>query len=304
MELSHVDENGAKMVDIDIKEPTNRMAICYGFVKAKPETIQMLKDKTTPKGDVLNTARIAGIQGAKQTSNLIPLCHNIPLSNVKIEFAIDDTTIHITSTVKAFAKTGVEMEALTAVSITALTIYDMLKAVDKSMGISNVKLIYKSGGKSGTYINGEKKGFVLSTNISEAKGTIKQPKESISLLPDYGIIGDSHAEYGSKRQISFLGTESIDKMKALGLNGLCFGVFAENITTQDIVLYSLPVGTKILIGQTLHIVTQIGKKCHAADGCEVARKVGTCVMPKEGIFTRVLSSGEIKANDPIYVIND
>lgn len=145
-------------------------------------------------------------------------------------------------------------------------------------------------------------GKVLSVNISVKKGTVKRAVDSIECVENYGIQGDAHAEFGSVRQISFLAQESVDKMKALGVQGLCFGKFAENITTQGVVLFELPVGTKLKIGDTLHEVSQIGKKCHASDGCEVARQVGTCVMPKEGIFTRVLRGGVIKAGDDIEVI--
>lgn len=147
-------------------------------------------------------------------------------------------------------------------------------------------------------------GKVLSVNISVQKGTVKHAVDEIFLVEDYGVQGDAHAEKGSIRQISLLGQESIDKMVALGVPGLCFGKFAENITTEGLVLYKIPVGTKIQIGETLHEVTQIGKKCHASDGCEVARLVGTCVMPKEGIFTKVLKGGTVKAGDTITVLDN
>ena len=302
MEFSHVDERGVKMVDVGQKYKTARVAIATGEIRMAPETIALIKDGKAPKGDVLNTARIAGIQAAKKTSELIPLCHNLFLSNVKVEFAIAEDGIFITATASTTAETGVEMEALTAVSVAALTIYDMAKAVDKKMVLAETKLVYKSGGKSGIFVNGREQGVVKSANISEKKGTVKQPKESVELIADYGIQGDSHAEPFSKRQISLLGEESIDKMRVLGVPGLCFGKFAENFTTQGIELFTLPVGTKLLVGTTLHVVTQIGKKCHASDGCEVARLVGTCVMPKEGIFTRVLSSGTVRPGDKIYIV--
>lgn len=303
MEFSHVDERGVKMVDVTKKDKTVRVAVATGEIKASLDTIALIKDGKTPKGDVLNTARIAGIQAAKKTSELIPLCHNVFLSEVKVEFAIGEEKIFVTATASTNAETGVEMEALTAVSVACLTVYDMAKAVDKKMTVGEIKLVFKSGGKSGVFINGREQGEIKSVNVSEKKGTIKQPKESVDLVADYGVSGDSHAEYGSKRQISLLGEESIDKMRALGVPGLCFGKFAENFTTHGIELFTLPVGTKLLIGTTLHVVTQIGKKCHASDGCEVARLVGTCVMPKEGIFTRVLSSGAVRPGDKIFVLD-
>lgn len=142
---------------------------------------------------------------------------------------------------------------------------------------------------------------VVSCNISTKKGEIKHPVDSIVLIEDFGVEGDAHAEKGSIRQISLLGRESIKKMEDLGVKGLCFGKFAENITTEGIELFTLPVGSIIQIGETIHQVTQIGKKCHAADGCEVARTVGMCIMPKEGIFTKVIKGGTVKVGDEIIV---
>lgn len=143
---------------------------------------------------------------------------------------------------------------------------------------------------------------IVSCNISEQKGLIKHAVDSVVLIEDFGIEGDAHAEKGSKRQISLLARESIKKMEDLGVKGLCFGKFAENFTTEGIELYTLPVGTKLQIGETLHEVTQIGKKCHAEDGCEIARTVGKCIMPKEGIFTKVLKGGVVKAGDEITIL--
>lgn len=146
------------------------------------------------------------------------------------------------------------------------------------------------------------KGKVLAVSISEKKGLVKHPIETATLIENFGIEGDAHAAVGSIRQVSLLGVESINKMKALGIEGLCFGKFAENITTEGLVLYEIPVGTMLRIGETLHRVTQIGKKCHASEGCEIMRLVGTCVMPKEGIFSEVVKGGVIKAGDEIEIL--
>lgn len=139
---------------------------------------------------------------------------------------------------------------------------------------------------------------VIAVNISEKKGTVKHPIEKGFFKLDYGLEGDAHAGKWH-RQVSLLGTESIDKMKALGAQGLSEGKFAENLTTEGIVLYELPVGTKLKIGDVLLEVTQIGKECHM--DCEIRKLVGDCIMPREGIFTRVLSEGWIKAGDEIIV---
>lgn len=145
--FSHMDASGkAQMVDVGAKSPIPREATASAALLCSTETITLLKQQALPKGDVLTVARIAGIQAAKHTSSLIPMCHQLPLESVKIEFSISTDRIDIQATVKTTAKTGVEMEALTAATLTALTIYDMMKAVDKSMTIQNVAVVEKIKG--------------------------------------------------------------------------------------------------------------------------------------------------------------
>ena len=139
---------------------------------------------------------------------------------------------------------------------------------------------------------------ITSINISPKKGTFKQPVESAELRVDHGIVGDAHAG-NWHRQISLLAQESIDKMTALGLDDLTPGKFAENITTEGIVLYTLPVGTILRLGGCRVEVTQIGKECH--QHCEIYKKVGQCIMPHEGIFVRVLTPGEIEIGDAVII---
>lgn len=153
-ELTHIDENGkAKMVDVSDKIETNRVAVAGGRIRMKENTLQLIIQGDIEKGDVLGTARIAGIMGCKKTSDLIPMCHPLMINNCKITFNVDEenSAILIEASAKTNGKTGVEMEALTAVSIAALTIYDMCKAVDKAMIIEDIHLIKKSGGKSGEW---------------------------------------------------------------------------------------------------------------------------------------------------------
>ena len=153
--LTHLDEQGqASMVDVGWKPNTEREAVARGFVAMQPETLRLIKDGLVKKGDVLATARLAGIMGAKHTPQLIPLCHPIPLNQVVVDLEVDDdqSGIHITATAKTEAKTGVEMEALTAVSIAALTLYDMCKSVDRGMRIQDIRLVRKRGGKSGEIV--------------------------------------------------------------------------------------------------------------------------------------------------------
>ena len=150
--LTHFDNQGqAHMVDIGNKSDTERIAIAQGSIRMKPDTLQLIMQGDAKKGDVLGIARIAAIQASKQTANLIPLCHPISLTKVGVEFEIDSkaNTIHCKVTAQCTGKTGVEMEALTATSVALLTIYDMIKAADKSMVISEIKLLEKQGGKSG-----------------------------------------------------------------------------------------------------------------------------------------------------------
>jgi len=149
--LTHIDTWGRpRMVDVTQKPDTKREAVARGVVRMKVSTLDLLKRGELAKGDVLAVAQLAGIMAAKQTPNLIPLCHPILIGDVKVEFNLGNDTVEITTTVKSTGKTGVEMEALTSTAVTALTIYDMCKAVDRGIQIENIRLIRKSGGKSGT----------------------------------------------------------------------------------------------------------------------------------------------------------
>jgi cyclic pyranopterin phosphate synthase len=152
--LTHIDRQGnAVMVDVTGKEETVRVATATGSVLMQAETLRAITDAKIKKGDVLSIAQLAGIMGAKRTSDLIPLCHPLALTSSKVELTVDTdrNAINITATCKITGKTGVEMEALTAVSVAALTIYDMCKAIDRGMQIADIHLIHKSGGKSGTF---------------------------------------------------------------------------------------------------------------------------------------------------------
>jgi cyclic pyranopterin phosphate synthase len=150
--LSHLDERGnARMVDVSAKAETSRTAVARGEVLLSAETIRMLKGGEIPKGDALAVARIAGIMAAKKTSDLIPLCHPLPVSSAAVELVVKDDRVSIQATISVTGKTGVEMEALTAVSVAALALYDMVKAIDKAAVITNIRLESKTGGKSGEF---------------------------------------------------------------------------------------------------------------------------------------------------------
>ncbi len=154
--LTHLNEQGqARMVDVGDKPKTTRVAVAKGAVRMRPETLEQIRAGNMKKGDVLTTAELAGVMGAKKTSELIPLCHPLSLDQVLVELNLDDDLpgIRITATARTEGKTGVEMEALTAVSVAALTVYDMAKAVEKTMQITDIRLVSKTGGRSGDIRN-------------------------------------------------------------------------------------------------------------------------------------------------------
>ena len=155
-ELTHIDKNGRpKMVDVGEKDDTKRIAVARGSIYMKPETLERIKSGAMAKGDVLSVAQTAGIMAAKSTASAIPMCHNILITGVEMDFSLDDekSVIHIEASASTTGKTGIEMESLHAVSVAALTIYDMCKAIDREMRITDIRLVKKSGGKSGDFIN-------------------------------------------------------------------------------------------------------------------------------------------------------
>ncbi len=156
--LSHVDEQGrARMVDVSEKDVTSRVAVARGVIHMRPETLALILEEKIEKGDVFSVARVAGIMAAKKTPELIPMCHPLNITSVKIDLVPRQkpARVDIEATVRVSGKTGVEMEAMTAVSVAGLTIYDMCKAVDREMSIGEIRLVRKSGGKSGTFIREE-----------------------------------------------------------------------------------------------------------------------------------------------------
>lgn len=157
--LTHLDAQGAaRMVDVGAKPDTERTAVAGGAVYMRAETLRLIREGALKKGDVLTVARLAGIMGAKRTSELIPLCHPLPLTHLDLELTLDDeaNAVCITATARTVGKTGVEMEALTAVSVAALTIYDMAKAVDREMRLGDIRLLEKTGGQRGDYVADQK----------------------------------------------------------------------------------------------------------------------------------------------------
>lgn len=301
MDLTHFnDSGGAKMVNVGDKTVTQRTAVASGRVYVNPETMALIHSGGIKKGDVLGVAQVGGIMGAKRTPDIIPMCHPVMLSGVDLGFSLNDVGgyVEITATASCSGQTGVEMEAMTAVSVAALTIYDMCKAVQKDMVIGDIRLMEKHGGKSGDFYS---KGRVLAVCISDKKGEQKHELECVFLKPEHGIEGDAHAGTWH-RQVSLLGIESVRKVQENITFTLQNGAFAENILTEGLTLFKLPVGTRLKIGEALTEVTQIGKECHTA--CAIREAAGDCVMPREGIFVKVLEGGAVKAGDEITVLGE
>jgi len=297
------------MVDVTEKVETERQAVAKGKVKMKPTTLELIRRGRIEKGDVLTVAQTAGIMAAKETSRLMPLCHPLLLTNVGIEFYLPENGdfVEIAATVKGVGKTGFEMEALAAVAVSALNIYDMCKAVDRGMTIEEIRLIRKSGGRSGTYIASDHKmsqehGKIVAVCLSQKRGSPKKPVRQALLKQDYGFVGDAHA--GSTRQVSLLAIETINKMlsalesinpERMKKGGIKInpGDSAENLVTEGIDLTSLCPGTRIYIGKEAILeVTQIGKEFH---------RPGFYLLPLEGIFARVVHDGAVKPGDDLRV---
>ena len=306
VELSHVGPRGAAMVDVGDKADTRRRAVAEARVRMRPETSALIREDRIAKGSVVETARLAGIMAAKRTAELIPLCHPLPLTNVSVDLELLDEPpcARITASARCVGKTGVEMEALTAASVAALTIYDMCKAVDREMVIEGVRLLEKAGGRSGHYLHPDraarpKSGTVVALSISERRGEKKGNVTRARFEVDLGLAGDAHAGFGH-RQVSLLAAESVDSMRARGV-AVKPGDFAENVTTSGLAVASLPVGTRLRLGDQVELeVTQIGKECHSR--CEIFRQVGDCVMPREGIFAKVLRGGDVQPGDEVVVL--
>ena len=315
--LSHVDEHGkARMVDVGGKDITRRVARAGARVWMAASTLKLLREQALPKGDVLAVAKVAGIMAAKRTSELVPLCHPLALTQVDLTFAVsaDEPRVDIECATRTEDRTGVEMEALVGAAVAAITIYDMCKAVDRGMVIGDLRLLEKTGGKE-DYVRPEERadmpapaggvsvpgfpaaGKVVAVNVSAAKGERKTPVPGVELRVDHGIESDAHAGPWH-RQVSLLAQESIAKMVAAGLD-VGPGDFAENITTEGLDVASLPLLTTLDLGEALVEVTQIGKECHTR--CAIYHQAGDCVMPREGIFVRVLRGGRVAPGDAVRV---
>lgn len=296
-QLTHLDQDGrVKMVDVGEKPLTRRTAVAFSSIFTGAKALELLLSGELKKGDALAATRVAAIMAAKRTSDLIPLTHPLRIDAVRIDlFPVDTERLGCFATVSATDRTGVEMEAMVAASAAMLNIYDMIKGVDKAAQIEAVRLVRKTGGKSGDWLAADAEiGKIEKLATSKGKGTPKDPCDEVSLKVKFGVENDAHGG-DWHRQVSLLGIESINKMKEKGLE-VDFGSFAENVATSGVCLYELPIGSLLYTESgSIMQVTQIGKECHTK--CAVYYRAGDCVMPREGIFAVVLVPGTLRSGD-------
>lgn len=297
MELSHLDDRGrAKMVDVTEKEVTLREARAEGRISMKPETLRLIMEGGIQKGEVLAVARLAGIMAAKRTSELIPLCHTLSLTSVAVGFTPEEasSSLKIEAVVKLYGRTGAEMEALVAVAVAALTVYDMCKAVDRGMTIHGIRLLEKRGGKSGAWVAEGYRGEVVSVNISKELGVPKRRVQEGVLKEDWGLEGDAHAGTGG-RQVSLLPLEAMALVPPEIMAEMEEGAYSENLTICGIPLEELRVGRRLKVGEAVVEILQIGKGRLEARG-------RPWIVSREGRFGRVLKGGSVKVGDEVVLI--
>lgn len=296
------------MVDVGGKPATSRRAVAAGFVRMARSTVELVRTGGAKKGDVLAVAQVAGIMAAKRCWELVPMCHQVALTGVDVRFSVEEDGVAIEAECRCHGETGVEMEALTAVSVAGLTIYDMLKAHQRDMVVEDVRLMEKTGGASGTFRRAaepsrrsglSEAATVEAVCVSERKGTRKRPVDAIELRVGEGVAEDAHAG-NWHRQVSLLPAEAVDELRDV-LPSLAPGDFAENILTRGLDLKALPVGTVLAAGTAELVVTQIGKTCH--NDCEIRQLTGKCAMPTEGIFCVVTRGGSVRAGDKVEVVS-
>jgi len=281
MELTHVNERGeARMVNISTKEFTVRSACAQAVVHCSNATIERIINGNVPKGDVLSCARIAGIMAAKRTAEWIPMCHPLPLSSVDIDIHTRETSIRIVSTVRCVYKTGAEMEALTAASVAALTLYDMCKAVDKGMVIHKVMLLSKTGGKSGAFI----RPVITALKTKKAKGSPPTSHETLEIPYPCSDAGD----------LSLIASDALLAVEKAG--GICTKRFWANIAVSR-----LPEGAEegsyLRLGGALCRIDRVGRPCHRL--CDTGKAGEACALVREAVFLKIIEGGTLCVGDEI-----
>lgn len=297
------------MIDVSSKTETRRCATAEGFLRMRRETLKMIREGLIPKGDVLSVSQTAGMLAAKQTAHLIPLCHPLLPASIEVTFDIwsSEDGVTIRGTVIGIGRTGFEMEALIAVTIAALNLYDMCKNVEKGMLLESVRLVSKSGGKSGRYEANApsriaQRGQVVAVSLGYDMGP-KRPVAEAVLEEGVGFRGDIHA--GTERQVSLLALETVERFLGIlrELNPVMMetqkiridpGDSAENLLIQGIHLAGLPIGAQLRVGPEAIIeVIQVGKEFH---------KPGFFLLPLEGVFGSVVRGGVVKPGAEVTVL--
>lgn len=291
VKLTHIDEKGTVvMVDVGDKEKTERKAEAQAVVIMKSDTVNLIMSDNIKKGNVLATAKIAAIMAAKCTYSIIPLCHNIELSKIEINIEKkDENKLIITSFVKCKGTTGVEMEALVAVTVAALTIYDMCKAVDRGINIDNIHLCKKSGGKSGVYIQ---KPIIEDILLKPSKEKRILSLQRCTIYED-GIEGYTKGD----KAISLVDASIYDENIENEVKGICFNKFYGNLVIRNMNFDELKVGDILEIGSVKIEITQVGKQCFKE--CNLVRKGIECRLKTSCAFARVLEQGNIFVGDVI-----
>lgn len=290
------------MVNVADKAETIRMARAAVRVSMAEATVNLIREQRVAKGDVLAVAQVAGIMAAKNTAGLIPMCHPLGLDGVDMRFYFSDyQTLFIEATVFHTGRTGVEMEAMTAVTVAALTVYDMVKAVDRFITIERAELIEKRGGKSGIILNPlAVTGRIKAISINPARGELKAPVLEAEVKDGWGIVGDGHGgDWG--RQVTLLKAEAVVDLADRYHLEIKPGEMAENILTEGIDLNLINPGAELQLGETVVLeVTQVGKEDHES---VVTRRYGRSLLPRQGLFAAVKAGGIIRPGDTIKWIN-
>lgn len=286
-------DKGLRMIDISEKGDTERVSVAQGRIALKPETIKRIQAGEIEKGDVLKASELAGIMGAKRVPELIPLCHPLLITHIDLNFNVGSRWIEVTAAAKNIGRTGVEMEALTAVTVALLTIYDMCKAIDDEMRLEDILLLEKEGGKSGHWRRESlEQGRVLYVAASRERDW-KERKREIDLIEGLGVEGDFHAAAGSPRQVSLLPIEVARFAPPDVLQDM--EQLTENITTVGIPLESVQVGDLLLFERGAAVeVTEIGKEAYEDEG----RKF---LLSRYGIFGRVLKGGQVGIGERVLL---
>jgi len=300
--LSHVTPDGAPhMVDVSAKAMTHRTAAAEARVRVGDEIACLIKESgQVAKGDVLDTAKLAGIMAAKKTADLIPLCHPLQIEAVNVKTTVEGSCVLIRTEAKCDGRTGVEMEAMTAAAVAALTVYDMCKSASKSIVIEHIRLEEKAGGESGRWSRTTSDvGEVVAVCTSPRKGERKAPVPRAVFARDYGIVGDAHAGSGH-RQVSILADEDIETVRRLD-GEIPPGYFAENLVLSGLDLSALGMGSTLRLGDEILLsISQIGKEC--SGGCALHETTPHCIMPQHSLFARVVCGGELKPGDQAEVV--